>query len=149
MLIYLPGCGEILLAIPNAAGYDTPLSIIRSRDQRLVFALSGVTSICHGLSQSWPVASGCRHSVLLRRLRFLRRFHPPYPTIAPPAIVPLSCLFHSLGAWSISSCQSTRKLRFWSKVQTGSVTALQTMISRITLLLLCRPAADQHTPSWY
>ena len=55
----IPGCGEILLAIPNTAGYDTPLSIIRSRDQRLVFALSGVTSICHGLSQSWPVASGC------------------------------------------------------------------------------------------
>ena len=66
----IPGCGEILLAIPNTAGYaapntpntpgyDAPLSIIRSRDQRLVFALSGVTSICHGLSQSRPVASGC------------------------------------------------------------------------------------------
>ena len=75
---------------------------------------------------------------------------PTPPTIAPPChhafVLPP---FHSLPAWSIS-CQRTpaAKLRFWSKVQTGSVTPSQNMISQITILILCRPAADRHTPWW-
>ena len=71
------------------------------------------------------------------------------PTIPPLAIIPLSCLFHSLGVWSMSCRRTPRaKLRFWSKVQTGSVTPLRNLISQITLLLFCRPAADRHTPWW-
>ena len=78
-----------------------------SQDQRLAFALIGV--IVHMLRCHMPTFMAyclwlCRPSVLLRRLRFLRRPHPPYPC-HHPFVLPLplpGCLIYELPTYSES-----------------------------------------------
>ena len=87
----------------------------------------------------------CRHSVLLRRLRFLRRFHPPYHTspchraFVLPLPLPRCLIYKQLPKYS--NCG------FGQKYRQDQSQLCKTMISQITLLLLCRPTHTlKHTP---